>query len=116
MSEMIITEKELKEIGIEMEKKVNAISDDELENISGGFTEVTPNIATTGMNIKCPVCNAVAASEFDPHAWVDKKLGSVEYHCNKGHKFVCYDGFVIMKDAFINICKSKKYNYPHANV
>ena len=101
--------------GIKLETKtVEKLSDDELDDISGGFTETNKGLATFGYNIKCPNCGATAATAFEAGAWQDKKMKSVEYHCGCGCKFVCYDGYVIKKDRWVNLCNQKGYKYPFA--
>lgn len=98
-------------------KKVSVslkLSDDELEDIAGGFKETSKGLATFGFNIKCPSCGATSASSFDAGAWQDKKMKSVEYHCNCGCQFVCYDGYVIKKADWLNLCNKKGYKYPFA--
>ena len=81
--------------------------------MAGGFAETNKGLATYGYTIKCPGCGAAAASDFAAGAWQDKKLGSVEYHCSScGTEFVCYDGYVVFKDAWVELCGRKGYEYP----
>lgn len=86
--------------------------DDELENISGGFEEKNKALDTYGMEIKCPSCGNTKKERFSPVAFKDPKTGSVEYRCNCGCAFVCYEKQVILKQDWIDKCKEKKYTYP----
>ena len=96
------------------ETKAAKLSDDELDGVSGGFTETNKGLSTFGYNIKCPSCGSTAGSNFEAGAWQDKKMKSVEYHCLCGCKFICYDGYVIQKDRWVNLCNQKGYKYPFA--
>ena len=97
--------------GLSDEKK---LSEEELLEVAGGFTETNRGLSTFGYEIKCPDCGAMSADSFEAGAWQDKKMNSVEYHCNCGCRFVCYDGYVIKKDNWINLCNKKGYRYPFA--
>ena len=100
--------------GIELEKKLFEISDDELNTVVGGFGETNKNLSSAGYQIKCPKCGATAASSFEAGTWQDNTQHTTEYHCNCGAKFVVKDGYVIMKDAWIDLCNKKGYKYPFA--
>ena len=87
------------------------LNDDDLMNVAGGFTEQA-DIPTKGMEIRCPICKK--GNTIKPEARWDPKMGSVEYACNCGTIFVCYGKEVILKERWIEMCKSKGYIYPFA--
>ena len=61
----------------------NAISDDQLKGVSGGFKETEGNAA--GLYISCPHCGASDRSNFDK--WIDLTKGEM-YRCrNCGTEF-----------------------------
>ena len=88
------------------------LSDEELDNVAGGFREGNKALDTYGKEIKCPSCKQSRRDGFDPRAFKDPKTGSVEYRCKCGTAFICYEGNVILKDDWIRKCKEKGYNYP----
>ncbi len=90
----------------------NTITDTELENISGGFGEVNPALATSGKNIKCPTCGNDKSSGFSSEVLRDPKTGSLEYSCNCGQHFICYKNRIILKNKWIEECRRKNYVYP----
>ncbi len=92
-----------------MNEKINSnrLDDSELEKVSGGFREES-DLPTKGKNIICPKCQndkkLLKTAKYDP------MLGSVQYECGCGVKFVCYKDNVIMYDDFLDQIKGK-YNY-----
>ncbi|MCR4891099.1 MAG: hypothetical protein K5989_02800 [Lachnospiraceae bacterium] len=90
------------------------LTDDQLEHINGGFGELASG-GTKGMNIVCPSCAASNKSDFSNKVLKDAKTGSLEYKCNKCNtSFICYDGYVILKSDWINLCNKKGHKYPFA--
>lgn len=93
--------------------EIEALTEETLGQVSGGFREDNSKLPTAGKNIKCPSCGASAAESFSGTALSDPKTGSVEYHCKHcGTSFICYENSVILKDKWINLCKQKGYSYP----
>lgn len=90
------------------------LNDQELTNIAGGFGETNRALPTYGMNITCPQCKSSDAASFTKKVLVDPSMGSVEYQCKCGCSFVCYNGYVISKAAWITKCNEKNYAYPFA--
>lgn len=90
------------------------LSDDELENISGGFCEGDKNLATYGYEVKCPKCGSDKQSVVGKGR-VDKGTGSVEYDCKCGYNFICYKTggtmYVIPKNKWVSKCSEKGYAY-----
>lgn len=84
------------------------LNDDELNGVSGGVME-TADLPTKGKNIICPSCNK--DNRLSKKACYDPKLGSVEYSCGCGCKFVCYGNDVLLKKDFLDLCIKNKYDY-----
>lgn len=83
----------------------------ELNNVTGGFAEANPGLPTAGKKIKCPKCHTTEKSKFSKSVFYDPKLGSVEYMCGCGCKFVCYHNKVYLHDEWKQICNSKGIKY-----
>ncbi|MCR4908330.1 MAG: hypothetical protein K5985_05810 [Lachnospiraceae bacterium] len=82
------------------------INDKELENVSGGVREEA-DIPTKGKSIVCPVCEH--GDRIKKKALYDPDLGSVQYECKCGAKFVYYGNSVIMYDDFKKKLEEKDY-------
>ncbi len=108
-------DKEIMDMGKKLEKKVFEVTDEEIEQVSGGFGETNSNLPTYGFEVKCPKCQATGASNFAAGAWKDSKQNTVEYHCNCGCEFVVNSkGYAVMKKDWIALCVKKGYKYPFA--
>ena len=88
------------------------ISDDELDEVVGGFGEANSALNTAGMNIICPSCSSSSPNSFSKQVLHDPKTGSLEYRCKCGCRFVCYEGYVIPLDSWISRCAAEGYKYP----
>ena len=90
---------------------VDKLNVTELDGVVGGFREDNIQLPTEGMEIVCPKCNNKDGKSFAPSALYDPKIGSVEYRCKCGCKFVCYKGKVILRDDWDALCKLKGISY-----
>jgi len=82
-----------------------------LDQVTGGFEEENVLLPTEGMEIICPVCKNKDKDSFAPSALYDPKIGSVEYRCKCGAKFVCYHGKVILRQDWDDLCRKKGMKY-----
>ena len=83
----------------------------QLDHVVGGFAEASEGLPTAGMEIACPSCNNSDKNYFSQSALYDPDIGSVEYRCSCGCKFVCYKGKVILREEWDALCKQKGINY-----
>jgi len=102
---------ELKKIGKKLEKKTVQLTDDELENINGGFKETNKDLYSYKYNIVCPKCNSSKAKDFYSAVKVDDVQKTVEYHCKCGCKFIFKDGYAVIKEDWVSLCGTKGYTY-----
>lgn len=91
---------ELRKIGNMLEKKTGRISDEDMENVVGGFMETNKDLYTYGLNITCPVCRASKAECFENSAQVDTKQQLVRYTCKNCGPFVVVKGYAITQAAW----------------
>lgn len=92
--------------------KMTSIDDFELDSVNGGFAEENRGLPTAGMNIVCPKCGSKQATSFQSNVLYEPKLGSVEYQCKCGCRFVCYKGKVILRKNWDELCERKGIEYP----
>ena len=102
---------DIKKIGNRLEKKTVELTDDDLENINGGFKETNKKLYSFGFNIKCPKCGKSGANDFYSGVKVDDTQKSVEYHCKCGCQFIFKDGYAVIKEDWVGLCSSKGYTY-----
>ena len=93
------------------ERKVKNMRLDELDNVQGGFSEANKGLPTKGMDIVCPECHSRSADSFSDNALYDDKIGSVEYQCKCGCRFICYGGQVIKRADWLKLCDAKGISY-----
>ncbi len=89
---------------------MSKLSDQEMSQVVGGFQEKNKDLPTYGMEIQCPSCHETAASSFADNVLYNPAVGSVEYQCTCGCRFVCYGNQVFLKDDWQALCKSKGIN------
>ncbi len=95
--------------------KNGAISDDELDNVSGGFRE-DASIPSKGYEIACPNCRAAGVNDIamEVKVWRNGDIESVEYTCYKCFKpFIVFRGTAYNKQDFVNKMKSIGRTYPY---
>lgn len=91
--------------------KMDKLDFTELDNVTGGFAEENQGLPTSGMSIVCPACHTSDKDAFAGSVLYDPSIGSVEYHCRCGCKFVCYQGQVIQRQEWDALCKQKGIKY-----
>ena len=89
----------------------NFLNLNELDHVVGGFAEASEGLPTAGMEIVCPRCYNDNKNYFAQSALYDPQIGSVEYRCSCGCKFVCYEGQVILRDKWDALCDRKGIHY-----
>ena len=89
------------------------MSDEELSGVTGGFGELNSALPTSGYEIICPRCGNSKSGGFSSSVKYDKRTGSVEYSCNCGCDFICYEESVILKADWVSLCNKKEYKYPY---
>ena len=91
---------------------MSPLNDLELDSVNGGFAEENRGLPTAGMNIVCPKCGSKQALSFHNNVLYEPKIGSVEYACKCGCRFVCYKGKVILRKKWDDLCVRKGIHYP----
>ena len=108
-------ETELEGQGLALSQRKGAISDDELDNVAGGFRE-DANIPSKGLDIKCPNCKSDGVNDIamEVKVWNAGDIKSVEYTCYKCFsQFVVFNGTAYKKQDFINKVKQIGKTYPY---
>ena len=74
--------KDLKKMDVTLKKK-GRLSDDELDKVSGGYTEYQGY--ANGWEIKCPVCGRSGVNDFQ--SWMDDETRADFFLCRCGYTF-----------------------------
>lgn len=97
-------------------KKIE-LSDDELGDIAGGYTEDLPvkNLWSKGWWVQCPACgNADTSIRDNADLLLDNEKHTVEYTCTCGCHFIVDGdtGAIYKKQDWVKACKKMGYTYP----
>ena len=83
----------------------------DLDKVNGGFEEQNGNLPTAGMEIVCPNCHKKDQNAFAKSVLFDPEIGSVEYRCSCGCRFVCFKGKVILRKDWDDLCAKHGIKY-----
>ncbi len=77
------------------------LSDEEMNDIVGGYKEGDKNLQSYGLEVYCPNCLNSDSGKIGERVYNDPELHTTEYHCN-----ACGTDFVVDKDLHASIEKN----------
>ena len=95
--------------------KMIKLSEDQLDDVAGGFTEDMDSLYTKGWWIQCPYCGESGDAVKNGDLRQDDKMHTVEYTCTAcgGHFIVDGDtGCIYKKENWVKSCAKNGYKYP----